>query len=140
MTRKRQAILESITQDLIAKMEAICRKGSGETQPYSLQKEQHLVKSEVMPCERSLTAMLVVAPDAKTADRLEDYARMMYSKVKELNVPTWIVGAEKGVKIGRELAGEALIMKVWPERAEAKLTLSTELNLQLDKLMTEHCR
>ncbi|PIR10220.1 MAG: hypothetical protein COV52_09685 [Gammaproteobacteria bacterium CG11_big_fil_rev_8_21_14_0_20_46_22] len=141
MTQKRRTILEPITRELIGKMENICGQGTGETQPYTLQKQHHLVKSEVMPCERcgAPTAMLIIAPDAMTADRLEDYARKMFSQVKELNVPTWVVGAEREVKVDGALAGEALIMKVWPERVEAKLMLSTELNFQLDGLMEKHC-
>ena len=94
-----------------------------------------------MPCDRcgAPTAMLIIAPDAITADRLEDYARKMFSKVKELAIPAWVVGAEREVKVNDTLVGEALIMKIWPERKKAKVMLSTELNLQLDELMERHC-
>ena len=103
----------------------MCGKGSGKTQLYTLQKQQHLVKSEVMPCGQrgALTAMLIIAPGAITADHLEDCAMRMFSKVKELGIPTWVVGAETEVNVGDELAGEALVMKVWPERVVARLML-----------------
>ncbi len=142
LTLKRREILEPITRSMLEKMEMICGNSSGTSQAYSLGKEHHLIKSEVMPCEKCNvpTAMLILAPDAFTADRLEDYARLMYEKVKELNVPTWIVGAEKEIIINGDAVGEALVLKVWPKREKAKIIPSSDLNPQLDALMQEHCR
>lgn len=141
MTQQRQAILEPITKALLEKMEMICGKGQGSPRPYSLSKAQQVIKSEIIPCDQcgEPTAILILAPDALTADRLEDYARRMYAKVKAMNVPTWIVGAEKETMINRMPCGEALVLKVWPKREAAKVISSTVLNPQLDELMQKHC-
>jgi hypothetical protein len=142
ITMKRREILEPITKGMLEKMNMICGKGSGDPQAYSLSKEKHVIKSDVMPCEKcgAPTAMLILAEDAVTTDRLEDYARLMYEKIKELDVHTWVIGAEKEVFTNGDFAGESLALKVWPSREQAKVILSTDLNLQLDVLMQKHCR
>jgi len=62
-----------------------------------------------MPCEQCglPTAMLIFAPSAETSDQLADYARLIYKKVKGINVPTWIVGDTREVVVNGELAGRA---------------------------------
>ena len=141
ITQKRREILEPITRDILDKMALICGKGTGEPEPHTLSKQQHVIKSEWIPCChcQTPTALLIFAPDAFTADRLEDYARLMYAKVKELNVLTWVVGAEKEVINNGDPVGESLILKIWPVREQAKIILSTEFNPQLDVLMQSHC-
>ena len=99
-----------------------------------------LVESKVMVCETCDTpvAMLIFAPDAYTPSELEDYARMMYSNTKKLNLPTWIIGAEEEVVSNKE--GIAFILKTWPEREPAKKTSSLVFEAMLDKLQTRHCK
>ncbi|MEW5804490.1 MAG: hypothetical protein AB1847_20545 [bacterium] len=41
-------------------------------------------------------AMLIYADDARTPDRLEDYARLMYPTHSRVNLPTWVIGASSG--------------------------------------------
>lgn len=141
MTVKRQKILEPITQELIAKMASICGHGMDTPVPYSLKPQSHQIKFEIMPCEQCGTpaACLILAPDVFTIDGLEDYARLAYAKVQELKVPSWIIGAEKEVSIHGDLAGEALTLKIWPYREEARTLSSLELNPQLDELIKKHC-
>jgi len=141
MTVKRQEILEPITQELIAKMVSILGQGTGTPVPYSPKPQSHQIKFEMMPCEQCgiPVACLISAPGVFTVDGLEDYARLTYVKVQELKIPTWIIGAEKEVNINGDLAGKALTLKIWPDREEAKIISSLELNPKLDELMKKHC-
>ena len=52
----------------------------------------------------------------------------MFPKVKETNVPTWIVGTEKEVTIDGKSAGEALVLKTWPVKEEPKIRFYEYLN------------
>jgi len=141
MTAKRRAILEPITRELMAKMEALCGTSNAASEPYTVEKKNQLVKSDIMPCNKcgQATAMLVAAPEAETTGVLEDYARKMYNKIQEVNVPTWIIGREKELVVQGEYAGKALIMKTWPNKEDARWSLSTELNSELEALMENHC-
>jgi len=59
--------------------------------------------------------MLIYAGDAKTPDRLEDYARLTYPNYpnhSKVNLPTWGIGAS----LGKTVDSPAYILKVWPER------------------------
>ena len=76
---------------------------------------------------KATTAMLIMA-NAHTEDQLEDYARLMFTQVKELNVPTWVVCYEKEVVINGEKCGKSIVLKMWPRREAARVMLSTELN------------
>ena len=67
-------------------------------------------------------ALLVFAPKAKQWGKLEDYARMRYTTIANLNLPAWIIGAEEGIN---EMVGKALALKVWPTRKPATMMLST---------------
>lgn len=142
MTKKRRALLEPVTQELIGKMDAICGKDSGETTlPYNSPKEQHRIASEVMPCNHcgAPTAMLILVPEATTQDVLEDVVRLMYEPVQKMAVPTWALGQENEIKMNGELEGDALVMKVHPIREKATRMRSSQLNAELDQLMENHC-
>ena len=60
----------------------------------------------------AFVAMLIYADDAKTPDRLEDYARLMYPTYSRVNLPTWVIGTP----FGNTPESPAYILKVWPER------------------------
>ena len=49
-------------------------------------KETSIIKPEIMPCKICATyvAVMVIAPDAYSEDLLEDYARMVFSKITEM--------------------------------------------------------
>lgn len=141
MTQTRREMLEPVMHGILDMMEKTLGVGEGTSLPFSLQKEQSVVKSEIMPCHHcgAPTAMMIIVENAFTVDRLEDHARLMYAKFKELNIPTWIVGTEKKVCIDGEWMGESLVLKVWPKRELAKIMRSSELNQQLKELMQRHC-
>lgn len=140
MTRKRKEVLVPILQNLYRRADEIFGTATGQLKTYNSHSERHLIKSMVMPCEKcnAPTAMLIMA-NADTDDQLEDYARLMFSQVKELDIPTWVVGYEKEVCVNGEKCGESLVLKIWPTREEARIMLSTELNPILDELMDTHC-
>ncbi|MBF0316380.1 MAG: hypothetical protein HQK50_17080 [Oligoflexia bacterium] len=141
MTQKRREILEPITEDILKKMTMICGPGDSAPQPYSSLAEEKIVGTEIISCQRcnQPVAMLVFADGGFTVDCLEDYARIAFVKVKELNVPSWIVGEEREITVNGNLAGEALILKLWPKREEAKVVSSIDFNKKLEILMHKHC-
>jgi len=142
MTEKRRDILEPIAEGILADMAKICGDGTGEPKSYISPKEQHLVKSMVYPCDvcKKITAMIVFAPDAETKGQLEDYARMMYAKIQEFNVPTWIVGAETENIVNGEDLRKSLVLKIHPSREEARIMTPDEVMNTVDNLMATHCK
>ena len=77
------------------------------------------IESTVYPCEvcHEITSMVIYAHDAEMQGDLENYARQMYSKIKELNVSTWVVGREKEITLANSTkTGQGISMKIWPIR------------------------
>lgn len=66
---------------------------------------------------------------------LEDYARLMYSKIVELNVPTWVIAPPEGT--GRDAAAQ--ILKIYPEREPICKLTPDEFNDRLDRIIAAHC-
>ena len=143
MTEKRRALLEPVAHHVINTVSRIMGIGEGTSTSYTPEKEVHKIAGQEVRCEQcgSLVATLIYGVGAYTADALEDYARMMYDQVKAMNVPAWVIGQEiEEVKIGDELAGKSLVLKLWPERIEAQEMLSIHINSQLDELIANHCK
>ena len=140
MTIKRQEMLGPIASEMLETMAMICGQGIGKPEPYQAPEQKYEIGCEEIPCETcgALVAILVLS-EADTVAGLEDYARMMHAVIKEKNVPAWVIGLEKEVKINGEYAGLALSMKIWPERGGAQELISTEFNLLLDELIDTHC-
>jgi hypothetical protein len=134
MTIKRQEILGPIASEMLKTMAMICGNGKGTPEPYQIPEQKYEVRCEEIPCKAcsKLVALLVLS-EADTVAGLEDYARMMHATVKEKNVPTWVIGREREVKINSGYAGLALSMKLWPERGNVQEVLSTEFNPLLDQ-------
>lgn len=141
MTQKRRETFEPIAKEISRTMEMVCGAGSGLPRPYKIEKEAVQVRFKVMQCVTcgKPAAVMVIADDANSPDQLEDYARMSFSKIKELNAPTWVVGEEKEVKGNGEYAGESLVLKCWPIKEKAKIMYSTELSPLFDELINTHC-
>ena len=62
--------------------------------PVSPKAPSEVGESKLMPCDQrgETAAMLIFAYDATTTGDFEDYARKMYPKYSDLNVPIWIIG------------------------------------------------
>lgn len=116
MTAKRAAIFKPIGIELSNELDAaLGGKAQGnptfvESPPKSLEK----IASKIIPCPKSgrPAALLIFADYAEDVGGLEDYARLMYSNIVELDVPTWVIAPPEGT--GRNAA--ANILKVHPKR------------------------
>ncbi len=63
----------------------------------------HLIKSKVVQCDRcdAFMAHIVFADEA--TGTMEDHARLMYGRIRELGLPAWVLGPiqERGRHAGR---------------------------------------
>ena len=102
--------------------------------PKSIEK----VASKLIPCDKCgrPAALLIFADYAQDIGGLEDYARLMYPKIVELNVPTWVIAPPEGM--GRD--APANILKVHPKREPIVKLTPDEFNQKLDKITASHCR
>ena len=84
--------------------------------------------------------MMINAHDAQTQGDLENYATKMYAKIRELNVHTWIVGKEREITLSNGTkTGEAITMKIWPNRENSVILEAELFNETIDRLMDDHC-
>ena len=144
MTAKRAAIFEPLSRKMTRQLD-MATGGTGEGPsvdplphpPDPLQRNA----SELMQCETcgAGVALLVFADYATDPGGLEDYARLMYPKVVDLNVPTWVIGPPLDTD-SPPLEQPALTLKIWPEREPICSLSPNEFNPILDRLMTTHCR
>jgi hypothetical protein len=142
MTKRRKELLQPIVDALDEKMNQKYGAAKPENmKPYEVDHSKSIVESKMFPCEKcgKPTALFIFGEKSETVGELEDYARKMYKHIKEMNVPTWILGREKEVKINGELAGESLVLKMHPKREKAKIMNSIELNAEIDQLIDSHC-
>lgn len=141
MTKKRLEILQPLSTQLLETMRQLFGKGTGEIQSYQSPKEAKTVDAQHIFCDKckALVALTFFAEDADTAGDLENYARLSFSKTKEINVPTWIIGAEREVYVDGQFVGEALVLKVWPTRESARMIHSHVLESLFAQLIAEHC-
>ena len=94
-----------------------------------------------MQCQTcgAVVALLIFADEATDPSGLEDYARLMYAKVVELQVPTWVIGPPLS-QAQPPLDQPALTLKIWPVREPVCSVSPNEFNPLLVTLMTTHCR
>lgn len=141
MTIKRQELFEPIAKNIIQTFNQLFWKHVANYSPSVATKKTTIIKNETMLCTTCAApvATIFIAANAYSADYLEDCARLVFAKINQLNVPAWIIGAEQQVSINGDLVGEALVLKIWPQRKPAKIVSSTELNEIFAKLMKNHC-
>ncbi len=141
MTQTRKEIFEPLARQMSDTMESILGKGSAEgiTIPEMPKAPQEIVESELIPCERCKepVAMLIFAVGATETSDFEDYARKMYSKYSEINVPTWLIG---------DFIGEAnndapsKVLKIWPRRRPILKMTPNGFKAMIVKLAKNHCQ
>jgi hypothetical protein len=143
MAERRKELLQPIVNAMEEKMNIQYGTAKSESmKPYEMQSTTSVVESKMFPCNKckAPTALFIFGEKSETVGELEDYARKMYAQVKEMNVPTWVLGREKEVIIDGEYAGESLVLKIHPKRLKAKKMNSIDLNAKIDKLMDSHCK
>lgn len=131
MTAKRRLLIDPV----FSYFAKIFKMTGAKEEEYKLDKSYFpscIIKTKCLSCEKCgvNVAMLIYAPDAYTADQLEDYARLMYKKVNEMRVPTWVLGAQEGTF--RQHKRKALVLKLFPEKETSREMGSTELFPILD--------
>jgi len=143
MTEKRAAIFKPLGMALTRQLDmATGGTGEGESVPLTPgpPASPKRIASQLVQCERcgAGVALLIYADDATDRGGLEDYARLMYPKVVELNVPTWVIGPP----IENEPSPEspADILKIWPKREAVCQLRPDEFNPIIEALATTHCR
>lgn len=150
MTATRRDLFLPLSEQLTAALEAGLRATGRMNQP-SVQTStrattvsqsppltQERIASKLIPCPRcnKPAAMLIFADYAKEEGELEDYARKMYSNYKQLNVPTWILGAPKRLP-DNDISSPTF--RVWPERGLIREMRPDEFNRELDQVVEGHC-
>jgi len=143
MTEKRADIFKPLSTEMTRQLD-IATGGTGEGEsvppPQRPPKSLHRVPTKLMQCETcdAFVALLIFADDDTTnLGGLEDCARLMYPKVVELNLPTWVIGPP----IDNEPTPDspANILKIWPERQPVCQLPPDEFNPIIEALITTHC-
>jgi hypothetical protein len=144
MTKQRAAIFEPIGRELSEQLE----QAVGGSSATASRTDAHVPKppppspkqvaSKLIPCPRCgrPAALLIFADYAENQGGLEDYARLMYPQVVELNVPTWVIGPPEG----QSADAAAGILKIWPEREPLGRLTPEQFNQGLDRTIAKHCR
>jgi hypothetical protein len=99
--------------------------------------DKTLVESQIIQCEKcdAYVAMLIFAENAKSPDRLEDYAQRMYKHYSKKGLPTWIIGSP----LNSSAEAPAYLLKVWPEREPIYTLTPAEFDPVIGKLVKSHC-
>ena len=144
MTDKRGAIFKPIGLEIVRQMDrAMGIEQQREIQwvepPPRPSEPEKGIASTLMVCEKCRTkvALLIYADDASDKSGLEDYARSMYPKVAELNVPAWVIGPPAGNGPPDQQLSD--MMKIWPQREPAFRSCPDDFNPVIEKLITTHC-
>ncbi len=96
----------------------------------------HLIKSKLIPCDRcdAFVAHIVFADEA--TGTLEDHARLMHGRIRELGLPAWVLGPIQ--ERGRH-AGQAELLAVYPAREPTRWVTEAEFDVMMDAITDVHC-
>ncbi len=141
LTQKRTEIITPIFKKIIDQMNGILGSSKQPVQSGPTFNKENKIKSMVLPCDdcNAPAAMLLYA-ESNTNAGIEDIARLMFDNLKDLAVPTWIVGPEKKIIIDGQEGIQSLSLKIWPEREKIKTVTSFELHPIFENLMQNHCK
>jgi len=143
MTAEREAIFKPLGMELVSQLDKATGGTGGDqsTSPPPRPVEPlKRVDSTLMQCKKcgAFVALLIFADDAIDRGGLEDYARLMYPKIVELNVPTWVIG--QPIESESSDGSAADILKIWPEREAIRQLRPDEFDPIIEALITTHCR
>jgi hypothetical protein len=142
MTAKRAAIFKPLGMELASRLEQqLGSAGPAQrfTPPAPPPPSHELVESKMMQCEccAARVALLIFADQATDHGGLEDYARKMYAQIRQVNLPTWVIGPPTGSDPLPERPAD--ILKVWPEREPVRRMRPDEFNPIVEQLAQAHC-
>ncbi len=141
-TEERRKRLEPITNAMIAEVEkqTNSREIGIDAKSFTpkVRNKIHQITAKHIPCSKcnKIVGHLIFADDAENEAMFEDYYRIAYLKIKEFNVPTWIIGKEK-INSPRNIISHT--KKVWPEKEDAIKMDFERFNAILDHLHFNHC-
>jgi len=145
MTDRRKAIFMPIGNQLIKSLEdAMIARGRPEAEsinpPPPIPAQTKEIATKMFNCEKcgANVGLLIFAEPGDNDGVLEDAARIMFNKIDQFNVPTWIIGEISG--LGNPMKNKARIMKVYPERETVFEASPEEFNPVMEALENEHCK
>lgn len=146
MTEKRAAIFKPLAKRLVQQMNrALGQHERWEdaqwvNPPPRPPEPRHKIASTLMQCMtcRANVALLIYADEAEDQGGLEDYARLMYATIAELDVQTWVIGPPSGT--GPPMRQTSDILKVWPQQEPLFQSCPDDFNPLIEKLITTHCQ
>ena len=112
---------------MIAEVEKQTKAKNVNIDPYSFTpnapKKIHQVTAKHLPCPKcnKMVGHLIFADNAENQAEMEDYYRLEYPKIKEINGPTWVIGKEEIYSPKNIIA---FVMKVWPKKDETAVKVS----------------
>ena len=146
MTKERRKVFQPLEIEIIRQMD-LATGGNGNIEdphwvdpPKPTPPMQEKILTKLMQCEtcQANVALLIFADDAQDSGGLEDSVRVMFPKIVELNLPTWVIGPMAAS--ATPMQEPAMIRKVWPERGELFQAAPDQFNPMIDILMSDHCR
>jgi len=145
MTAERLAIFRPISEALTAILD---HRSGGNPATYAARSTDtpapqppspdadHLIKSKLVQCDRCdmFVAHIVFADEA--TGTLEDHARLMHGRIRELGLPAWVLGPiqERGRHVRL-----AELLAVYPEREPARWVTEAEFDAMMDAITGVHC-
>lgn len=143
LLNKRKEILEPLTKAMILEVERATKAKNlnvdGSKFKHNMVSQKQMIPSKILPCFKcnKPVAHLIFADDAENQGHMEDYYRLMFSKIKDLNVTAWIIGKEEIYPHKNIIS---YIMKAWPEKDHIATKVNfEEFNSLLSKLQNGHC-
>ena len=145
MTIERLAIFRPISEALTAVLDhrtsgdpaTYAARGTDRPAPQPLGPDAtHLIKSKVVQCDRcdAFVAHIVFADEA--TGTLEDHARLMHGRIRELGLPAWVLGPIQ--ERGRH-PGQAEMLAVYPAREPVRWVTEAEFDAMMDAITGIHC-
>ncbi len=138
--KKREATFLPLSKKVMAFLESQLGKKSRDVPVEQAgPNTRHMIANKTVTCStcNKPIAFLVFSNEWENEGDLEDAARLMYSEIKRLNVPTWVIGEISGE--GDPNNNSTIIKKVWPKREDMYEASPSQFNVLLEALDQRHC-
>jgi hypothetical protein len=142
MTAARRALLEPLVEQLEARLlqqlgRDLPPRPRRPPTPVQPSGPRHRIPAQLLQCQRCHAAVghLIFVEDPSLT--LEDHARLMYQRIQELQLPTWIIGPPP--RPGEPPDQDAEILKVYPVREPPRRLSPAAFHALIDPLTEQHC-